>query len=276
MSLIMKCVIVGLGYFGKIIQSKLKEFHIDELVTVDPFNPISEFKNISDVDTVDGYWFVTTPASTHHSILLELFQKGVKNIWVEKPICNTLDDTLDIFSRKPDDVFLYCDFTWLQHEAIKRMGNVSDIKHIEMKWMNDGSMIPKDVNIVTDLAVHPISILTFLLIKSKDILEKINVTYANDMSVLINGFSKNGITFNIEVSNSSSIKTRNISVYCVDDVYRWFSEDPDHIENMGRIESKDAIVSNIRLFFSKNSLGYPLDIARTLETVNELFTNFDK
>lgn len=276
MSLIMKCVIVGLGYFGKIIQSKLKEFPVDELVTVDPFNPTSEFKNISDVDTVDGYWFVTTPASTHHSILLELFQKGVKNIWVEKPICNTLDDTLDIFSKKPDDVFLYCDFTWLQHEAIKRLGNVSDIKHIEMKWMNDGSMIPKDVNIVTDLAVHPISILTFLLIKSKDILEKINVTYANDMSVLISGFSKNGITFNIEVSNSSSIKTRNISVYCVDDVYRWFSEDPDHIENMGRIESKDAIVSNIRLFFSKNSLGYPLDIARTLETVNELFTNFNK
>ena len=272
----MKCVIVGLGYFGKIIQSKLKEFPVDELVTVDPFNPTSEFKNISDVENVDGYWFVTTPASTHHSVLLELFKKGVKNIWVEKPICNTLDDTLDIFSKKPDDVFLYCDFTWLQHEAIKRLGSVSDIKHIEMKWMNDGSMIPKDVNIVTDLAIHPISILTFLLIKSKDILEKIHVTYANDMSVLINGFSKNGLTFNIEVSNSSSIKTRNISVYCADDVYRWFSEDPDHIENLGRIESKDAIVSNIQLFFSKNSLGYPLDIARTLETVNELFTNFDK
>ncbi len=272
----MKCVIVGLGYFGKIIQSKLKEFPVDELITIDPFNPTSDFKNISDVENVDGYWFVTTPASTHHTILLELFQKGVKNIWVEKPICNTLDDTLDIFSKKPDDVFLYCDFTWLQHEAIKRLGDVSDIKHIEMKWMNDGSMIPKDVNIVTDLAVHPISILTFLLIKSKDILEKINVTYANDMSVLINGFSKNGITFNIEVSNSSSIKTRNISVYCVDDVYRWFSEDPDHIENLGLIKSKDAIVSNIQLFFSKNSLGYPLDIARTLETVNELFTNFNK
>ena len=277
MSLIMKCVIVGLGYFGRIIMSKLiPYFQIKEIITVDPFNTDADFKSVSDIHDVDGYWFITTPASTHHTILLELFEKGVKNIWVEKPICNTLDDTLDIFSKKPDDVFLYCDFTWLQHEAIKRLGSVSDIKHIEMKWMNDGSMIPKDVNIVTDLAVHPISILTFLLIKSKDILEKIHVTYANDMSVLINGFSKNGLTFNIEVSNSSCIKTRNISVYCADDVYRWFSEDPEHIENLGRIESKDAIVSNIELFLSKNSLGYPLDIARTLETVNELFTNFDK
>ena len=53
MSLIMKCVIVGLGYFGKIIQSKLKEFPVDELVTVDTFNPTSEFKNISDVENVD-------------------------------------------------------------------------------------------------------------------------------------------------------------------------------------------------------------------------------
>jgi hypothetical protein len=272
----MKCVIVGLGYFGKIIQSKLKEFLLEELITIDPFNPSSDFKNISDVQSVDGYWFITTPASTHHTILLELFQKGVKNIWVEKPICDTLDHTLDIFSKKPDDVFLYCDFTWLQHEAIKHLGGVSDIKHIEMKWMNDGSMIPGDVNIVTDLAVHPISILTFLLIKTKDILENINVTYASSMSVLINGNSKNGITFNIEVSNSSCKKLRNIGVYCVDDVYRWSSEEPHYIENLGHVESKDAIVSNIQLFFSKNSLGYPLDIARTLEIVNELFTNFDK
>jgi predicted dehydrogenase len=273
----MKCVIVGLGYFGKIINDKLNTtFPIEEIITVDPFNADAEFKNVSDVKNVDGYWFVTTPASTHHTILLELFEKGVKNIWVEKPICNTLDDTLDIFSKKPDDVFLYCDFTWLQHEAIKKMGDLTDIKHIEMKWLNDGSMIPKDVNIVTDLAVHPISILTQFLIKSKDVLQKINVTYANHTSVLINGYSKNGITFNIEVSNSSIIKTRNIGVYCGNEVYRWFSEDQYYIENVGTLNPKDAIVSNIELFFSKNALGYPLDIARTLETVNKLFTDFNK
>lgn len=268
----MKCVIIGLGYFGKIIKSKLSDH---EVLTVDPINPTSDYKDISDVDFVDGKWFVTSPASTHHDILLKLFEKGVKNIWVEKPICSTLDDTLDIFSKKPDDVFLYCDFTWLQHASVKKLGSVETIKHIEMKWLNDGSMIPKDVNIVTDLAIHPISILTFLLVKSMDIIDTVNVIYANKTSVLVSGKSKKGITFNIEVSNSSKNKMRSVSVYASDDVFRWSSSDPFHIENIGDVEQTDAIEENIKHFFSKNSIGYPLDIARTLETVNELFSRFD-
>ena len=140
-----------------------------------------------------------------------------------------------------------------------------------MKWINDGSMIPNDVNIVTDLAVHPISIITFFLLKSKDILDTIHVTYANTSSVLICGNSKNGISFNIEVSNSSKKKMRSVSVYCNYQVYRWDSTNEFFIENIGFVEKKDAIVSNIELFFSKNVLGYPLDIARSLEIVNKKF-----
>lgn len=270
-SLIMKCVIIGLGYFGKIIKSKLEDH---EVLTVDPFNTASDYKDISDIDFVDGKWFVTTPASTHHDVLLKLFDKGVKDIWVEKPICSTLDDTLDIFSKKPDDVFLYCDFTWLQHASIKKLGDVDNVKHIEMKWLNDGSMIPGDVNIVTDLAVHPISILTFFLVKSMDIIDTINVVYANKTSVLINGKSKKGITFNIEVSNSSKKKMRSISIYSTDTVYRWNSDNEFFIENVGDVQRTDAIEENIKHFFSKNSIGYPLDIARSLENVNELFSGF--
>jgi hypothetical protein len=268
----MKCIIVGLGYFGKIIKSKLNDH---DVLTVDPFNPSSDYKDISDVEFADGKWFVTTPASTHHDILLKLFEKGVKDIWVEKPICSTLDDTLDIFSKKPDDVFLYCDFTWLQHASIKKLGNVENIKHIEMKWLNDGSMIPKDVNIVTDLVVHPISILTFFLVKSMDMIDTIDVVYANKTSVLINGRSDKGITFNIEVSNSSKKKSRSIGLYSVEKVFRWSSDDPFYIENVGDVQKTDAIEENIKHFFLKNSIGYPLDIARTLEMVNKLFCFFD-
>ncbi len=69
---------------------------------------------------------------------------------------------------------------------IKKLGSVChNVRHIEMKWLNDGSMIPQDVNIVTDLAIHPISILTYFLVKSCDIIESIDVIYANDTSVLI-------------------------------------------------------------------------------------------
>lgn len=107
--------------------------------------------------------------------------------------------------------------------------------------------------------------------KSKDILDTIHVTYANTSSVLICGNSKNGISFNIEVSNSSKKKMRSVSVYCNYQVYRWDSTNEFFIENIGFVEKKDAIVSNIELFFSKNVLGYPLDIARSLEIVNKKF-----
>ena len=270
----MNCIVIGLGYFGNILKSKLEKLGYN-VITVDPYNEKADLKSISSmVAFEDDRYFITTPASTHHSILLDLFSKGVKNIWVEKPVCPSLEDTLDIFSKKPDDTFLYCDFTWLQHNSVKRLGNCKSVKHIEMKWLNNGTMIPKDVNIVEDLAIHPISILMFLLIKSKKSIHKIHVPYANEKSVLINGVCDD-ITFNIEVSNTSMKKSRNISLYCKDNVYRWSSENEFFIENIGDVNKTDAIEMNIKHFMNKNSIGYPLDIARTLETVNKAFRGFD-
>jgi predicted dehydrogenase len=267
----MKCIIVGLGYFGKIIKSKLVKKEVT-IVTVDPYNKEATFKCINEVPPFnDAKWFVTTPASTHHEVLKQLFEKGVKDIWVEKPICSKFEDTLDIFAKIPDDVFLYCDFTWLQHSAIKTLGNQPKIEHIVLTWLNDGSMIPGDVNIVLDLAIHPLSIITYLLIKSKDKIKNIKIKYSTKQSVIIEGYSENGTTFYIEVSNSSLKKHRKISLYTSEDVYHWNSENQFYIENIGEVEETDAIEKNIDSFFNRISIGYPLDIARKLEIVNKQY-----
>jgi hypothetical protein len=267
-----KCIIVGLGYFGKIIKSKLEEVTI---YTVDPVNEDADFKTVGEVPFKDAKWFVTTPAAAHHEILKQLFEKGVKDIWVEKPICSKFEDTLDIFATIPDDVFLYCDFTWLQHSAVQTLGKTCGDdapKHIELKWLNDGSMIPGDVNIVLDLAIHPLSIITYLLIKSKDKIKHVEIKFATKNSVLIQGYSDvNCTTFNIEVSNSSMKKRRGISLYCSEKVYRWNSDSEFYIENIGEIEKSDALEKNIDKFFNRISIGYPLDIARKLEIVNKQY-----
>jgi len=273
----MKCIIVGLGYFGKIIKSKLVKKEVT-IVTVDPYNKEATFKCINEVQPFnDAKWFVTTPASTHHEVLKQLFEKGVKDIWVEKPICSKFEDTLDIFAKIPDDVFLYCDFTWLQHSAIKTLGNQPKIEHIVLTWLNDGSMIPGDVNIVLDLAIHPLSIVTYFLIKSKDKIKNIKIKYSTKQSVIIEGYSENGTTFYIEVSNSSLKKHRKISLYTSEeDVYRWNSENQFYIENIGEVEETDAIEKNIDSFFNRINIGYPLDIARILEEVNKQFCIFNQ
>ena len=101
--------------------------------------------------------------------------------------------------------------------------------------------------------------------KSLDTIKTIDIIYATDTSVLINGTSQNNITFNIEVSNSSLKKYRNISLYCKDNVYRWSSRDEFFIENIGDVEKTDAIEENIKHFVNRNTIDYPLDIARSLE-----------
>ena len=45
------------------------------------------------------------------------------------------------------------------------------------------------------------------------------------------------------------------------------------IENIGIIEKTDAIEENIKHFFNRNSIGYPMDIARSLEIVNKKFND---
>jgi hypothetical protein len=264
----MKFVIIGIGYFGKIIKSKLGD---NEIIIVDPFSK-SDYKTVDEVPFNDGKWFVTTPASTHYGILCNLFKKGVKDIWVEKPICGTFEETFDIFARIPDDVFLYCDFTWLKHPAISIIGHYAydnSIQHLELKWLNDGTHIPGDVNIIMDLAVHPISIVTYLFFKCRDTISDIKLIYKSQKSVIISGKSENGSTFNIEVSNNSQTKLRTISLYSNDSI-RWNSQSEFFIENIGNIEPSDAIQNNIACFV--NGRGNPiccLDIARTLEIINK-------
>jgi hypothetical protein len=265
----MMFVIVGIGYFGKILRSKL----IDkgQVIVVDPFAE-SDYKTVADVPFVDGKWFVTTPASTHYSILCELFARGVKDIWVEKPICGTLEETLDVFARVPDDVFLYCDFTWLKHAAVLKMGEYvykNSIKHLDLKWLNDGSHIPSDVNIVMDLAVHPISIITYLFFRNSDRILNIHTVYTSQKSVILSGVSDKGCTFNIEVSNDSEKKSRSISLYSKDSI-RWSSLSEFSIENIGKLETSDAIENNISCFLTgRGNPAFCLDIARTLESVNK-------
>lgn len=265
----MMFVIVGIGYFGKILRSKL--VHKGQVVVVDPFAE-SDYKSVADVPFVDGKWFVTTPASTHYAILCELFAKGVKDIWVEKPICGTLEETLDVFALVPEDVFLYCDFTWLKHVAVIAMGEYvykNSLQHLDLKWLNDGSHIPSDVNIVMDLAVHPISIITYLLFKNRDRILHVHNMYTSQKSVILSGYSEKGCTFNIEVSNDSEKKSRSISVYSKDSI-RWNSQSEFSIENIGKLEPSDAIENNITCFLmGRGNPAFCLDISRILDTVNK-------
>ena len=265
----MKCVLIGVGYFGKIIISKLQKMNVD-IITVDPFFENSDYKNILDVPFTDGKWFIATPASTHHKIICTLFDKGVKDIWVEKPLCPVFEDTLDIFARKPTDVFLYCDFTWLRHEVVETLGNYvleNGVKHLNLVWVNNSDNTPTDVDIIVDLAIHPVSIVYYLLLKNSDYVESIHLNHDTKNSVYITGKSKKGVTFTVEVSNSFVKKLRYISAYS-DKVLRWSSVEEFYIEGIGELSTSDAIEKNILSFFDRVCQYNNLKIMELLNSIN--------
>jgi hypothetical protein len=142
------------------------------------------------------------------------------------------------------------------------------MRHMELKWVNDGTHIPSDVNIVMDLAVHPISIVTYLLFKNSDRIMNVRILYVSHKSVVLAGLSEKGCTFNIEVSNESEKKSRSISVYSKEPI-RWNSQSEFSIENIGKLEPSDAIQNNITCFISgRGNFALCLGIAHILESVN--------
>ena len=253
----MKYTVIGLGYFGKIIVSKLKDGIVN---TVDTMNKNATYTTISDVPYNDGYWFVVTPASTHYKVIKELVDKGVQNIWVEKPLCSLIKDTREILKLKPD---IYCDYTWLKHSMVQTIYKYKDtINHLSLKWLNDGTHIPTDVSIVSDLVIHPLSIITNLLGDIKSVY----IVFNNSTTIIVSGKTEKG-TFTIEVSNDSLKKCRTLSAYCHDTTLRWSQLRPNFIENHGEIILTDAIEENIKAFKRGETNK---DISETLEKINEM------
>jgi len=265
----MKCVVIGTGYFGKIILSKLKDH---DVITVDPIGK-SDYKSILDVPFVDGKWFVITPASTHYDILCTLFEKGVKDIWVEKPVCPHIDQTMDIFEKIPKDVFLFCDFTWLQHSVVKRIGDhvvQHGLKNINIMWLNSGENTPRDANIVVDLVIHPVSILYHVLLQTNDSINTISME-CNKNNVFISGESDKNVKFTIEVSNSFNKKLRYISLISDESIVRWSSLEEYYIEGIGEVDTHDALSSSIDLFFNRLNNVNVIDIMKIVHKLNVLY-----
>jgi len=139
----MKVGIVGYGYWGKIIESKLN------------CKPIINPHSYDDID----FLFVTTPPEHHYHIVKSALLKKV-NVFCEKPL------TLNYFSSKElielshqQNVSLYIDNIFLQRNEIKNLSLIPK-KTIEFVWLKTG---PFKDSLINDLLYHDLYILIHLL-----------------------------------------------------------------------------------------------------------------
>jgi predicted dehydrogenase len=107
----------------------------------------------------DG-WIVSTPASTHHNVLIELFRLG-KPIYVEKPLTCSLEEAKNLL--KNAIVPVYVMHNWRYHQGVRMLAEIAKSKELgELIFMKSNRCnwtSPRtDVDSVWTLIPHDITI----------------------------------------------------------------------------------------------------------------------
>jgi predicted dehydrogenase len=117
--------------------------------------------------TVDAV-AIATPVATHRK-LGELALRAGKHLWVEKPLCGTVEDAeaLVLLAREKNRRLL-CDHTFIYTPAVRKIreliaaGELGDILYFDSVRINLG-LFQSDANVIWDLGPHDLSIANHVL-----------------------------------------------------------------------------------------------------------------
>ena len=123
-----------------------------------------ELLNDSAIDAVA----VATPVRTHFELGMAALRAG-KHLWLEKPMAET-----SFQARKLSDEaarrqrVLFVDHTFIYTGAVRKMGEIIKSGELGRMYYYDSirvnlGLFQRDVNVISDLAVHDFSILDYLL-----------------------------------------------------------------------------------------------------------------
>jgi predicted dehydrogenase len=111
---------------------------------------------------------VATPVGTHFELGMAALKAG-KHLWLEKPMTET-----SFQARKLNDEavrrqrVLFVDHTFIYTGAVRKMGEIIKREELGRMYYYDSirvnlGLFQRDVNVISDLAVHDFSILDYLL-----------------------------------------------------------------------------------------------------------------
>jgi predicted dehydrogenase len=111
---------------------------------------------------------IATPVSTHFELGMAVLRAG-KHLWLEKPMTETLlqaTKLMDEADRRQLTVFV--DHTFIYTGAVRKMGELIKSGELGRVYYYDSirvnlGLFQRDVNVISDLAVHDFSILDYLL-----------------------------------------------------------------------------------------------------------------
>jgi predicted dehydrogenase len=180
--MVIRVGVIGLGYWGPNLLRNFLANDRFEVVCVADRNPdvgrdltrgstsfsvVADAKELIARDDVDAV-AIATPVGTHYRLAAQALDAG-KHVLVEKPICETSDEALDLVARAERvERTLMVDHTYLFTGAVQTIGNLirsgqlGQICYFDSMRVNLGLFQP-DVNCLWDLAPHDLSIIDYCI-----------------------------------------------------------------------------------------------------------------
>ena len=263
---------IGLGQWGKNIYRNLESFNVIEkvydnnlenLIQNVPYkskiakNP-DEIILSQDIDSI----FIASPASTHKDYIIRSLLNH-KNVFVEKPLCLSLNDCYEIkkISEQVDKI-VFVGHLLQYHNAFNelkkniQLGIIGNLKIIKSNRLNFGSIRDKE-SVLYDLTSHDISMILSI---TKKLPQKIDVNAifknSNEIADYINVilFFDEDILAIINSDWISPYKEHRFSVLgsegslIFDDVKDWpkkLIHNPSIIDDSRKISYKPAMAINV-------------------------------
>ena len=197
-----KVGLIGFGRWGKNIYRNLESFNVIEKVYDNDTENLSKYlpsKNIIAKDTdelilskdIDSI-FIASPASTHKNYIIKSLLNN-KNVFVEKPLCLSLDEAREIESiTKKENKIVFVGHLLQYHNAFNelkknlQLGKIGNIKIIKANRLNFGSIRDRE-SVLYDLTSHDISMILSI---TRELPKKVDINaifrYSDDIADYIN------------------------------------------------------------------------------------------
>ena len=224
----LKVCLIGYGYWGPKLARNFQNSNFFNLVSVSDkskknlieakkdfplINTSTDFKKLitANIDLV----VIATPTETHFKISKFALEKK-KHILVEKPISLSSSDALKLQKiSKKNKKLIFVDYPFLFSGSINYIKKIIENKKfgklLEIESYREQAPIRKDVNVVWDLAVHDVSILSYLLKQNPKNMKSLKINTINTPkadTAYINLVYKNKLNVFIKNSWISPTKIR--------------------------------------------------------------------
>jgi len=234
--------VIGYGYWGPNLCrnfSNLTGYNLTAICDINNHNlsiakknypNVKTYKNFKEAINENNFQLIvlSTPTSTHYSLAKFILKKSI-NLLVEKPLCLSIKHHLNLNKiAKKNKVKIFIDYPFIFSGSMKYVKSIIDKKKYgklkTIESFREQAPVRRDTNVLWDLSIHDISILTFLLginrMKIVNIIKN-NPKKINYDKIFIN--LKNNTNVNIFIKNNwkSPTKVRlikfifeNATIYC--------------------------------------------------------------